>query len=145
MTNVLRIFAFEIDPSSKKVSPCETFSLGWYPIICMTRFECDNCGACCQGHLIVEADDFDVLREPRLIEADKHHCGKSVEVVVAEIQTEFKAVFLALGAPCPFLSPDKLCAIYPTRPNCCVGMQAGDEQCQDARAAAGLLPLEPLP
>ena len=25
------------------------------------------------------------------------------------------------------------CSIYPMCPNCCVGLQAGDEQCQDAR------------
>ena len=31
-----------------------------------------------------------------------------------------------------------LCSIYPTSPNACVGMQAGDEQCRDARAVEGL-------
>ena len=111
----------------------------------MPRYECDHCGACCQGSLIVEADDLDVLREPRLIDADPHHAGKSVELVVHEIQTEWKAIILACGKSCPFLTSENLCAIYPTRPNACVGMQAGDEQCQEARADVGLSPLLPLP
>lgn len=61
----------------------------------MERYECDKCGACCKGTLIVEADDLDVLREPRIIEADPSHAGKSTELVVLEIQNEMKAVYLA--------------------------------------------------
>jgi Fe-S-cluster containining protein len=65
--------------------------------------------------------------------------------VLHELQTEFgKAIIIACSRPCAFLGPDNLCSIYPTRPNCCVGMQAGDEQCQEARAALGLPPLEPM-
>lgn len=110
----------------------------------MLRYECDKCGACCKGSLIVEADDLDVLREPRLIDADRHHRGKSVAQIVLEIQTDMKAVILSCGASCPFLGSNNACTIYPTRPNACVGMQAGDEQCQEARAAEGLTPLEPV-
>lgn len=110
----------------------------------MERYECDKCGACCQGTLIVEADALDILREPRLIDADEVHRGKTVEQLVGEIQTQGKAVLLACGRPCTFLGADKMCSIYPTRPNACVGMQAGDEQCQDARLAAGLAPLLPI-
>ena len=110
----------------------------------MPRYECDKCGACCNGSLIVEADDLDVMREPRLINVDRHHRGKSVEQMVLEIRQEGKAVMLACGSACSFLGTDNRCAIYPTRPNCSVGMQAGDEQCQDARLAAGLTPLLPL-
>jgi uncharacterized protein len=109
----------------------------------MARYECDKCGACCKGSLIVEADDVDVLREPRLIDADPYHRGKSVAQVVDEIQTEWKAVILACCRPCPFLGMDNACTIYPTRPNDCVAMEAGDEQCQYAREAAGLPPLLP--
>jgi hypothetical protein len=36
----------------------------------MPRYECDQCGACCKGHLIVEAYALDVLREPHLAAAD---------------------------------------------------------------------------
>jgi len=110
----------------------------------MARYECDKCGACCKGYLIVETDALDVLREPRLIDADPHHRGKSVHQMVAEIENEWKAVILACGGPCEFLDSGNNCSIYPTRPNCCVGLQAGDEQCQDARAAEGLPPLEPV-
>lgn len=97
-----------------------------------------------QGRLIVEADDLDVLWEPRLIDADRHHRGKPVEQMVREIQTDMKAVILACGASCPFLDSDNACTIYPARPNACVGLQAGDQQCQEARAAEGLAPLEPV-
>ena len=46
----------------------------------MPHYECDRCGACCAGHLIVEAYHVDVLREPRLepvdnIGSDKEACG----------------------------------------------------------------------
>ncbi len=112
----------------------------------MTRFECDQCGACCNGSLIVEADEIDLLREPRLIEADPHLKGQSAEQVVEKLQNDFGLVILlACGTdrPCPFLAADKRCSIYPTRPNECVAMQAGDDQCQAARRAAGLSPLEP--
>ena len=72
------------------------------------RYDCDLCGACCRGTLIVEA-----------------YC-------------------LAASRSCRFLSAEGRCTIYPTRPNACVAMQAGDEQCQEARGQLGLPPLEPL-
>lgn len=112
----------------------------------MPRYECDKCGACCRGTLIVEADEIDLLREPRLIESDPHWQGRTAEAVLHELQSEFgKAIIIACSRPCKFLAADNQCGIYPTRPNACVGMQAGDEQCQGAREAAGLPPLEPLP
>lgn len=110
----------------------------------MPLYECDKCGACCKGSLIVEADDLDVLREPRLIDADPHHRGKHLRQMVEEIRTEWKAVILACGRPCSFLGADNGCTIYPTRPNVCVGLEPGDEQCQSSRAAHGLPPLEPV-
>jgi len=106
------------------------------------RYVCDQCGACCKGHLIVEVEELDILREPRLIDADQHHRGKSVETMLAQY-SQGLAVILAITKPCPFLAEDQ-CSIYPTRPNCCVGMQAGDEQCQEAREAEGLPPLLPM-
>jgi Fe-S-cluster containining protein len=110
----------------------------------MPRYECDKCGACCKGSLIVEADELDVLREPRLVDVNPHYVGKSVQEVVHELQEEMKIVLLVCGSRCPFLGTDNACTIYPTRPNDCVAMQAGDEQCQHARASVGLPPLEPL-
>ena len=107
----------------------------------MPKYECDKCGACCQGHLMVEAYELDVLREPRLIAVDRHYAHKTVDAALEELQNEFKCV-LVIGR-CPFLSTDNDCSIYPTRPNVCVGLQAGDEQCQQVRQAEGLPPLEP--
>lgn len=106
------------------------------------RYECDRCGACCKGHLIVECEDVDVLREPRLIDADRHHRGKTVERMLDDYGRGM-VVIIAISGSCPFLADDQ-CSIYPTRPNCCVGLQAGDDQCQEAREAEGLPPLLPI-
>lgn len=108
----------------------------------MPRYECDHCGGCCKGPLIIEADALDVLLEPRLIDADPRHRGKTVLQMVEEIENDMKAV--TLPNPCSFLSGENKCTIFPTRPNCCVALQAGDEQCQEARADAGLPPLNPV-
>jgi Fe-S-cluster containining protein len=111
----------------------------------LPRFECDQCGACCNGHLIVEADELDLLREPRLIEADRFYQQMTVPQALHLLQNDVgRAIHLSCGQQCKFLGEDKKCSIYPTRPNVCVGMQAGDEQCQEARQAAGLPPLSPL-
>lgn len=106
-------------------------------------FVCDQCGACCKGHLIVGTEWVDIIREPRLIDADPYWRGKSVQEVVNETADGMKMVTLACGSPCSFLGADNRCTIYPTRPTDCVAMQAGDEQCQQARAAEGLPPLLP--
>lgn len=111
----------------------------------MPRYECDQCGACCAGTLIVEADILDVLREPRLIEADPHWTGKPLLQVLDALDEPGRCVLLAASRPCRFLGPDERCTIYPTRPNDCVALQAGDEQCQSARQERGLLPLLPIP
>lgn len=108
------------------------------------RYECDKCGACCKGHLIVEADELDVMREPRLIEADRHYAPlgpvKALELLRSDVG---RAVIISCGSACPFLR-ENLCSIHPTRPNVCVGFEAGDEQCQEARATEGLPPLLPV-
>ena len=110
----------------------------------MPKYECDCCGACCQGHLIVEAYDLDVLREPRLIEADAHYAGRSVDEVLSVLEEAGRCLIIAAAHRCLFLDSDDRCSIYPTRPNLCVAMEAGDEQCQLARTAACLPPLEPV-
>lgn len=108
------------------------------------EYVCDQCGACCKGHLIVGAESLDVIREPRLIEVDRYFRGKTVRQVVDEIENDGKMVTLACGYSCSFLGGDNCCTIYPTRPNDCVAMQAGDDQCQQSRAAEGLPPLLPV-
>ncbi len=107
------------------------------------RFECDHCGACCRQFL-VEADELDVLREPRLAQADPRYAQLTIDETLVQLQDEFRVVLVASPIrPCVFLD-DSRCSIYPTRPNVCVGLQAGDEQCQEARLKEGLAPLSPV-
>jgi len=112
----------------------------------MFHYQCDQCGACCQGHFIVEADLLDLLREPKLATADIQGWGEDLtdwQRIVA-LETDDKCLVLAAGVCCSFLGPDNRCVIYPTRPNVCVGMQAGDMQCQEARRSQGLPLLVPV-
>ena len=109
----------------------------------MPRYACEpGCGACCKGHLIVECDDLDVQREPRLIEVDQWHAGKPAYEVVKGIREEWKAVILP--GPCPFLDGQSRCDVYPTRPNACVAFEPGSESCQEVRAAENMPPLAPV-
>ena len=97
--------------------------------------------------MIIEADDIDLMREPRLVQVDPHYAGQQASVVIERLQNDVGRILLiACGTdrPCPFLDGGNLCSIYPTRPNACVIMQAGDEQCQIARRELGLPELLPL-
>lgn len=105
----------------------------------MSQYECDCCGACCRGTLIVEAYYLDAVREPRILDADVSGRRRTMD----DLSDDDRCVVLAANRPCRFLSADGRCAIYPTRPNVCVGMEAGDEQCQEARARMGLPLLPP--
>jgi Fe-S-cluster containining protein len=82
------------------------------------KYQCDKCGACCEK-LIIEADALDVLREPRLVEGDPHYANDpdAVEKLVTDIG---RVVVISCGKACHFLSEEKTCNIYPTRPNDCV-------------------------
>jgi hypothetical protein len=108
------------------------------------NFECDKCGACCQ-HLLIEIEQLDLIREPRLIpmcrplRRDPDDPDRDPIEVVPGFQDGAK-----LNRPCPMLGPDKLCQIYSSRPNICVGFMAGSLQCQVSRRSAGLPPLEPV-
>lgn len=110
----------------------------------MDKYECDRCGACCLGHLLVEADLVDLLREPRLLEADRHRSGWSFDRAAEDLEDEDRSLLIAGGTRCPFLGADNRCSIYPTRPAACVAMQAGEKQCQQVRHQAGLEPLQTL-
>lgn len=93
--------------------------------------ECTRCGACCRN-LIIEIEHLDILREPRLLEAAELLDGNGK----VKFEDDFeKQYLLACGKrkPCPFLKDNK-CGIYPTRPNVCVAMEAGGEQCAMSRA-----------
>jgi Fe-S-cluster containining protein len=91
---------------------------------------------------LIEIQEIDVVREPSLLPV--------VQLLDGHGRITFddpweRTYMLACGAiqPCPKLGPDNLCTIYPSRPNACVAMEAGDEQCQMAREMRGLPPLEP--
>ena len=88
--------------------------------------QCLRCGGCCRG-LIIEAYWHDVLREPRLLDAPPNHDRLTVE----DLEDGYKCIIL--GFPCPFLTADGLCGIYPTRHNACVGFEAGGERCRQVR------------
>ena len=110
----------------------------------MTTYQCDGCGACCLGHLLVEADLLDVLREPRLLKADRHRSDWPLDAALRDLEDVGRSILVAGVDRCPFLGGDSRCSVYPTRPNVCVAMQAGDEQCQQARDEAGLSVLQSL-
>ena len=110
----------------------------------MPQYECDCCGACCRGQLIVEAYELDLFREPRLATADRRTVNLPLDAVMADLDQDGHCLVIACGKACHFLGQDNLCTIYPTRPNVCVAMRAGDEQCQRARAVDGLPPLPPV-
>lgn len=107
-------------------------------------YECDQCGACCQGHLIVEAYDIDVMREQDLATAAiGRPKGQTYDQLMSDLEQEGRCVVIAGSQPCKFLTDSFRCAIYPTRPNVCVAMKAGSGQCQQARTDAGIEPLPP--
>ena len=111
----------------------------------MLNHECDQCGACCKGRLLVEAYALDLRREPKLLQASigSWTAEMPMQTAMEELDQEGKCIIIAGGEnACRFLSEDNRCGIYPTRPNVCVAMRAGDEQCQESRETAGLPPLE---
>ena len=110
-----------------------------------TKYECDQCGACCQGYLIVEVYGIDVMREPRLATADPGYQRTDESLELAhELEVNDHCLVIAAGPrPCPLLGEDFTCAVYPSRPNVCVALEAGDDQCQYARQQARLPPLAP--
>ena len=86
------------------------------------------------------------MREPKLATADIGNWTREMvhAELMAELEQEGKCLLVAgPGSPCKMLDEENRCSIYPTRPNVCVALQAGDEQCQASRKAAGLQPLPP--
>lgn len=96
------------------------------------------------GHLIVEVYDIDVMREQKLaIAAIIRPKGQTYDQLMSDLEQEGRCIVIAGSKPCKFLTDSFMCAIYPTRPNVCVAMSAGSDQCQQARIDAGLEPLFP--
>jgi Fe-S-cluster containining protein len=77
---------------------------------------------------------LDVLREPRI--AIERPLGKIGLPIL-----EASWLLSGPGMPCPFLTPEKQCGIYPTRPNECVSFVAGSAKCQELRKEHGLPPV----
>ena len=88
----------------------------------------------------MEAYALDVLREQHLATADigERTRETTYATLMADLEQEGRCLVIAGGEACKFLRGNNTCAIYPTRPNACVAMQAGDKQCQQARRAEGL-------
>ena len=115
-------------------------------------FECDGCGACCRV-LIVEIEESDLVREPRLIGRCKPFKIPEGMVLVDEDDNVVEEVVPGYGAgallacgermPCPMLGADNRCAIHATKPACCAAFEAGGDGCQAARREAGLPDLPP--
>lgn len=104
----------------------------------MASMECDGCGACCRTFPIF-ACQADAEREPR-IKTEAYE-------LPAHLQNEdwaYKLHRLPFHERCVFLTEQNRCTIYPTRPTVCRDFDAGDKQCQEARARNGLPPLESL-
>lgn len=99
-----------------------------------TNGPCDDCALCCQ-HLLVETDAIDVLREPG-IDAARPIRNRSPQLSLLDACW----VLAGPGMPCTFLTPEKQCAIYPTRPQVCVAFMPGSPQCQTLRNEHGLTP-----
>jgi Fe-S-cluster containining protein len=94
---------------------------------------CDNRGLCCE-HLLVEAYAVHVMREPRIQE--QRPLRRHVKLSVLDA-----CWFVAgPGMPCPFLTPEKRCDIYATRPEVCVAFVPGTNKCQQLRKEHGLSP-----
>jgi len=105
----------------------------------MTIDPCENCGLCCE-HLLVEADAVDVLREPR-IETARPLGKRAVSLSVLDACW----VLACPGKSCAFLTPQRRCGIYPTRPHACVAFLAGSGKCQQLRTEYGLPPASAQP
>lgn len=80
---------------------------------------CLKCGACCRN-LIIEAEQLDVMREPRIAAECRKLDGNGT--IPEEDVKWCLAPRIVDGkmCGCPFLTPANQCGIYPTRPNVCV-------------------------
>jgi Fe-S-cluster containining protein len=91
---------------------------------------CKKCGRCCR-QLIVEIEHLDIVREPRLLQHAELLDGNGK----IKYKTDWEKEYLLGDSinPCPFLTLNNECGIYPTRPNVCVYMVPGGEQCESIK------------
>ncbi len=92
-------------------------------------YECDGCGACCRTFPIF-VTEADALREPRIETEGRRNTNNS--------RYPLSLFPLPFHEACCFLDDRQQCTIYFTRPEICRELQAGGEQCQEARSRWGL-------
>lgn len=103
-------------------------------------YACDNCGLCCTT-MLARATTVDAMREPRIAQECRRAKvnGQVEDWYMLNSDPEGNTL-----PPCRFHTGQG-CGIYSTRPNACVGFQAGSPDCQWLRQGAGLAPLVPVP
>lgn len=99
------------------------------------RTPCDMCGACCQTFPVLVSIG-DARREPRIAQE-----ACAVEPWHRSEEWEYKLHPLPFSRGCLYLNENNRCSIYETRPDVCRVVEAGGEQCAEARARLGLAPL----
>jgi Fe-S-cluster containining protein len=108
----------------------------WEQIGQDVKIACDNCQALCCRKLIIEADEDDVRREPRIADEWKQLKGWEMEPYRRWCWVGIK------GGPCPFLDESNRCGIYDTRPGECRCFRVGGQHCRDLRETYGVDPAE---
>jgi Fe-S-cluster containining protein len=94
--------------------------------------ECDKCGACCRTYPILVSIG-DATREPRIkLEALQLPEWRRTD------EWEYQLHPLPFLDGCPFLSSEKTCSVYDTRPDPCRRFSAGSPECDEARSRVGL-------
>jgi len=101
-------------------------------------YECDGCGACCAGAFPVFASNTDGDREPRLVAETQRLAPQ-----LATPRWTFRLFPLPFHETCCFLTAERRCDIYATRPEVCREFPAGGAQCQEARQRLHLPQLLP--
>ena len=101
----------------------------------LPTFDCDGCGACC-GTFPIFATAADAVREPRVVAETRE-----LPDHLAMGDWRHQLFPLPFHDRCPFLTGERRCEVYATRPTACRTLAAGDDQCQEARRRHGLLPL----
>ena len=102
----------------------------------MSEYECDGCGACCRTWRVLVSEE-DAQREPRIAQE-----SKLLPEHVRSPGWDYLLFPLPFHEGCCFLRADQRCDIYDTRPRVCRDFAAGSQRCQEARAHAGLDPLQ---